>query len=99
MKFVLDRCCHYLGCSLCQFHRIANRNLWPEEHGKPKTLARSRFPGVAALAAPGALMFRNNNKAFRRTTVRHLQHDYVRRFSSLDDHDFAATRAPAKVSA
>jgi hypothetical protein len=38
------------------------------------------------LAAPGALMFRKNNDAFRRTTFRHLQY-YVIGRGCLLEHD------------
>src|SRR5438477_10117103 len=32
MDFALDCRCHYLCCSLCQLHRVANRGFWSEQH-------------------------------------------------------------------
>ena len=60
------------GETIGQALRDANRDFWPEQHRNPKAFSGSRFPSIAPLAAPGALLFRKNNDAFRRTIFRHL---------------------------
>jgi hypothetical protein len=77
--------------------RTREVDLRSQKNRKPKSFSCCRFPSIAALTAPGGLMFGENNETLLWICIRNLQNRIVCRGSLLENNDLPADYGTAEV--